>query len=637
MKNIHIIFILFLSTVFAQVSMSDINRISNQQLDKIKEDLQLRDSQKELEDESNLDSIDLEKVQIKSDIIYPIIDSKYFGYNYFQTTVNFFDNRPAPSDFKLGPGDEITVSLWGETNSRETFIISREGLIYYKNIGFINLSNKTVNEAEILLINELSKIYSTLKKDKNSTKLMVELGKLKSLNIYFSGEILQPGIHLVHPFSDIFIALVQAGGVKQDGSLRNIQLIRNGIIIDKVDFYTFFNKGSSSSFNVRLIDGDTIHVPPVKDRIEIKGAIMRPGFYEILANEKVTDVINYAAGLKARALSSLTIDTVIPVTSRSSDDNAISSMNINLKDAYNISLNNGDSITVREMGNVDSKVEIFGRIKNPGLYSAINMSLKDILDIAGGFDDPVYRKTIRENTIVILRQDSEQFYSKEIQASYKEAEQFTLMPNDKIFVYEDINYKNSFTYRVEGQVNKPGTFALKKGLTVGEAIDLAGGLTPLSTRSNIILSQEFTEIDEDDNEVIIIENVASVDLDFELDAFSVIKALPFENVVRVEGNVYNPGLVAHTKGITMAQAIIQAGGYKPYSIKKRAYVKKANGQVDKANIFRGRTKRLSPGDTVVVPVNPDPSDFDITAFIADLSTTLANIAAILLIVDNQTD
>lgn len=637
MKNIHIIFILFLSTVFAQVSMSDINRISNQQLDKIKEDLQLRDSQKELEDESNLDSIDLEKVQIKSDIVYPIIDSEYFGYNYFQTTVNFFDNIPAPSDFKLGPGDEITVSLWGETNSRETFIISREGLIYYKNIGFINLSNKTVNEAEILLINELSKIYSTLKKDKNSTKLMVELGKLKSLNIYFSGEILQPGIHLVHPFSDIFIALVQAGGVKQDGSLRNIQLIRNGIIIDKVDFYTFFNKGSSSSFNVRLIDGDTIHVPPVKDRIEIKGAIMRPGFYEILANEKVTDVINYAAGLKARALSSLTIDTVIPVTSRSSDDNAISSMNINLKDAYNISLNNGDSITVREMGNVDSKVEIFGRIKNPGLYSAINMSLKDILDIAGGFDDPVYRKTIREDTIVILRQDSEQFYSKEIQASYKEAEQFTLMPNDKIFVYEDINYKNSFTYRVEGQVNKPGTFALKKGLTVGEAIDLAGGLTPLSTRSNIVLSQEFTEIDEDDNEVIITENVASVDLDFELDAFSVIKALPFENVVRVEGNVYNPGLVAHTRGITMAQAIIQAGGYKPYSIKKRVYVKKANGQVDKASIFRGRTKRLSPGDTVVVPVNPDPSDFDITAFIADLSTTLANIAAILLIVENQTD
>ena len=92
MKNIHIIFTLFLSTVFAQVSVSDINRISNQQLDEIKEDLQLSDSPKKLEDKSNLDSIDLEGVEIKPDIIYPIIDSKYFGYNYFQTSVNFFDN-----------------------------------------------------------------------------------------------------------------------------------------------------------------------------------------------------------------------------------------------------------------------------------------------------------------------------------------------------------------------------------------------------------------------------------------------------------------------------------------------------------------------------------------------------------------
>ena len=87
----------------------------------------------------------------------------------------------------------------------------------------------------------------------------------------------------------------------------------------------------------------------------------------------------------------------------------------------------------------------------------------------------------------------------------------------------------------------------------------------------------------------------------------------------------------------MAQAIIQAGGYKPYSMKKRTYVRRANGEIDKANLFRGRTKRLLPGDTVVVPVDPNPSDFDITTFVADLSTTLANIAAILLIVDNQTD
>ena len=85
----------------------------------------------------------------------------------------------------------------------------------------------------------------------------------------------------------------------------------------------------------------------------------------------------------------------------------------------------------------------------------------------------------------------------------------------------------------------------------------------------------------------------------------------------------------------MFKAIELAGGYKPYSLKKRSYVLRSNGQIDKANIFRGRTKRVYAGDTVFVPANPDPSDFDITTFIADLSTTLANIAAILILVDNN--
>ena len=159
----------------------------------------------------------------------------------------------------------------------------------------------------------------------------------------------------------------------------------------------------------------------------------------------------------------------------------------------------------------------------------------------------------------------------------------------------------------------------------------------MSTNSNIVVEQEFTEIDEFNELNTFTKNVANVSLDFELGSNSVVTALPFENVVSVEGNVYNPGLVAFERGLTMSKAIIQAGGYKPYSMKRSAYVRKANGEVDKANIFLGRTKRLNPGDTVVVPVDPDPDEFDITTFISDLSTTLANIAAILLIVDNQTD
>ena len=239
MKRITVILFLFINLLQAQsLNMGGMN---NSDLDKLRESL--KEEQKFEFDNSgdNIESFeDIESlpVEIDENEYLNTLDNKYFGYNYFKTEINFFDNIPTPSDFKLGAGDEIIISMWGEINSREKFIINKEGLIYYKNIGFINISNKTIDEAEKLLSTELSKIYSTLNDSKNSTKLMLELGKLKSLNIYFSGEINKPGIQLVHPFSDIFAALVQAGGVNIEGSLRNVQIIRKNKVIENLDFYS---------------------------------------------------------------------------------------------------------------------------------------------------------------------------------------------------------------------------------------------------------------------------------------------------------------------------------------------------------------------------------------------------------------
>ena len=527
MKVIIIILFLFQSSLFSQVSVSDINRITNNQLDAIK---------KELQDEPKLD---VEKNDVESNAVTILQDNsqpinlEYYGYDYFKSEINFFDNIPTPTEFKLGAGDEIIVSLWGETNLREKFIINKEGLIYYENIGFINLSNKTIEEAENLLVVELSKIYSTLNDLNNQTKLMVELGKLKSLNIYFSGEVSKPGIQLVHPFADILTAITQAGGVNNEGSLRNIQLIRKNNTIALIDFYSFFIEGSNDFSNFRLIDGDTIHIPAINNRVKIEGSVLRPGYYELLSNENVNDLINYAAGLKPNASSVITIDTIIPFSNRKSQNNIVSSINIDLNVNNQTALNNGDKVLVREAGSSSSKVEIFGRVKVPGEYSAINMTLKDVLDFAGGFDDPIFRKTIVDDEIIILRKDEKQFYSQEIKSSYADANKLNLNIDDKIFVYEKINYRNSSTYRVEGEVNKPGTYPLKKVIPVEQAIEKAGGLTSLSTFDNIVVSKEF-ELDEFDIESSRIENVANVSLDFELTANSIIKVLPYENVVNVE-------------------------------------------------------------------------------------------------------
>jgi protein involved in polysaccharide export with SLBB domain len=240
-----------------------------------------------------------------------------------------------------------------------------------------------------------------------------------------------------------------------------------------------------------------------------------------------------------------------------------------------------------------------------------------------------------DDKIVILRKDDNQFYAKEIITSYSDANKVQLQPDDKIFIYEAVNYRNSFTYRIEGEINQPGVYPLLEGTTLEEAITKAKGFTVFGNYNTLTLSREFTFIDNSGFEQTTTEALVNTSKDFILSRNTVVTVLPAENVVKVDGNVYNPGLVAYTSRMTMSRAIELAGGFKPYSMKKRAYVQRADGGVEKANLLRGRAKRVYPGDRIFVPINPNPSDFDITSFIADLSTTLANIAAILIIIDNN--
>ena len=645
------VFLCFFNIVFSQtLDIRDIDRLSNNQLDSLKE--KLLDEQNISEDDNNLEEElnTLDKVKLDIDTQTNTKDlNQNFGYNYFKREINFFDNIPTPPEFKIGPGDEIVLYLWGETNIRKSFVINRDGSIFYENIGFINLSNKTLNEAELTLSNRLSEIYSTINED-NKTRLMLELGKIKSINVYSSGETESPGINLIHPFSDIFTAISQIG-IKESGSLRNIELIRNNKVIETFDFYSFFASGKQSFSDTRIMDGDTIHIPVVKKRVKIQNGVVRPNSYELKDKDSLLDLIKYAGGLTSTASNKATLKGITPIKERISDDSAKLAMLISLSDASTIFMNDGAIVNILPIADNNTEVTVYGRVTLPGQYplkyltntsenqKVVKVStLKDVLNQAGGFDDPVFRKTINED-IVVLRLSDKEFYAKEFNINYKDADNFELKVNDKIFVYESPNYNNSFTYTIEGEVNKPGTYPLQNGLSLEDAISLAGGVTELGSVNSVTVSKGLTRISETGEEITQTELVGNISLDFEIADQNKITILPKTNVVRVEGNVYNPGLIAHQsgRGMSMANAIELAGGYKKNSLKDRAYVIRANGEIEKANLFRGRAKRVFPGDSIVVPIDPNPNEFDITTFIADLSTTLANIAAILILVDSNAD
>lgn len=627
--------VIFINLIYGQslsnmpVDLNDENSLITQGLD-----IEIQDIQDESDKEISIDEQTIFVDSNQQKIDYFKIN-QLFGYSYFIKDINFYDNIPTPSNYRLGPGDEIIISFWGEQNSRESFLINKDGLIFYDNIGFVSLSNLTLNQAEEVLKEKFSKIYSTLNDSINPTYLKIELKNLKSLNVYITGEAINPGITLIHPFSDVFSAIVQSGGIEENGSLRNIQVIRNQKIIASVDFYNFFVFGENNFSNIRILDGDIIHIPSISNRVEIRGAVLSEGFYEMQPGETVSDVVQFANGFSKDASQNAILEKVVPFKERKSDDYAKTSLNLSFEEFKDTELNNGDFIEVLTIPEVDSKVFVFGRVKSPGEYSYTS-SLRKVLDIAGGFDDPFYRRTILDEDIIVSRKDDNEFYPITFSVKYSESNAFALEPGDKIFVYENVNYKNNPTFSVEGEVNKPGVYPFTKGVTLKNALNMAGGLTQLANQSEINVYLQFSEYDELGNETIINELVSNINDDFKLGINSKIKVLNTEKVVRVVGQVYNPGLIALDKKSDNLKNIIElAGGYQKNAIIKDVYVKRGNAKINKIGLFRGRFMRVYEGDTIVVPENLNPEDFEFTQFVSDLSTTLANIAAILIILERN--
>tara|TARA_B100001250_G_scaffold214144_1_gene183690 strand:- start:3156 stop:5105 length:1950 start_codon:yes stop_codon:yes gene_type:complete len=649
MHKHYIIFLAFLSMLIGQgalLDMEDMEDMTNDRLDDIREQLKtdpLADTRTVVDPdiETLAIEIDREAAELEKELSEL---SEYFGYGYFKRKINFFDNVPTPIDFKLGAGDEIILSLWGQVNLQEKFTINKDGLIYYKNIGFINLANKTIDEAELILIDKLSQTYSTIKNTENSTNVMLELGKLRSVNVYFSGQISNPGIHVIHPFSDIFSAIIQADGIKVSGSLRNVQLIRDRKIIHTIDFYDFFTNGKSDFSNIRILEGDVIHIPQVENRSEILGAIHQPGYYELRPNELLSDLIKYAGGVTVNAADTIMLDWVVPISKRSSIDDTQRELALTMEDAQNFVLNAGSTVHVESVRAMATGVLVYGRVKNPGYYPA-SKSLKEVLDLAGGFNDPFYVQSIRTDEIKILRRDGSQFYGSEFNISYKESDTFDLFPDDKVFVYEDSKYRNIPTVRIEGEVNRSGTFPFKQGMTIQDVIDLAEGFTPFANHKGVILFDEWeplldkSELDEKgiDHSPLMQDPVANITPEFQIAENAFIQVLPLKNHVLVEGAVYRPGLVTYTGPKSVNFYLKQAGGATSEAEFKDSYLMRANGKIKTLNRRNQKWVKVEPGDQIWMPINTNPSEFNATEFTASIVNILTNLATIIFIIDSNTD
>ena len=545
------------------------------------------------------------------------IKMPYFGYDFFskRDSIPFWENLPITKDYVLGPGDEIIISMWGESNSTYNETINRDGQIFLDNIGILNLGGKTVSESKKYIISNFSKVFSTLIGNNPKSFIDITLGELKSINVHFVGFVNIPGVHVVHPFSNIISGLTQAGGVKQSGSLREIELIRNGKTVKKFDLYSYLLNGKSI-INLRLMDQDIVHIPARKSTIPITGRVKNPGYFELIDLENIDDLLNYSGGLKRR--SSKTVFLY-----KNSDSLGIGYF-VHPKEYPNFNLIQGDSVHVPLLEDVESYVRIEGQVKNSGKYPFnINLELYKLIKATRSLDDKNFMKTMDLSKIVIERRNPA---GTDPIILRKNIEETFLLKNGDLITIGKTNYFQPLeSVQITGEIKTPGIYTVNNLNTLSDLIDRSGGVTSNSLNNGIEIFRDSLKI-------------AWSDMMFILEDGDSINVKKRTGLISIEGEVNVPGYLTFRKKDSLKKYIKRAGGYTAFADKKNIYIIYPNGE--SSTITSWPRPKIEEGSKIVVSQrmlsgNNQASGLQAFSMISSQAANIATTILTLTILANQ--
>jgi len=474
------------------------------------------------------------------------IKMPYIGYEIFtqRDTIPFWQNLPIPKYYSLGPGDEVIISLWGETDTYNSKVINRDGQIYIENIGILNLGGKTVDEAKKYVLSKYSRVYSTLLGVNPKSFIDITLGELKSVNVHFVGFVNIPGVHMIHPFSNVITGLTQAGGINNKGSLREIQVIRKGQKIGTVDVYNYIFMGKTVS-DVRLMDQDIIYIPARKSTIPLTGRVRNPGYYEVIEEETMEDLIKIAGGKDVRAAKTVFIY-------KNNIDSENNGYLLKPNQMSNFRLSDGDSIHVPLRPDIKRYVRIDGQIKNPGEYPyQTGMDLKQLIDATMSMDDSDFMKTVALSSIIINRKNPSGQSPLKIVVDLKN-NNLALANGDHITVPRIDQLQPIESVQITGEVKIPGIYPVNNLTTLAAVLDLAGGYTSYALKNGVEVFRDSLKIAwEKDN--------------FLLNHGDSLNVLKKSGLVLISGEVNVPGYVTYKKGDSIKKYIKRAGGYSAFA------------------------------------------------------------------------
>lgn len=414
---------------------------------------------------------------------------KIFGHDLFNNKSLTFEpneNMATPSDYRLGPGDEVVIDIWGASEDEIRDVISPEGRIMIEQIGPVYLNGLTVEEANDRLRKAFASKYAGVAEDE--TDVSLTLGQIRSILVNVMGEVNIPGSYRLSPFSTVFNALYRAGGINDIGTLRNIHVLRNGTRLVDVDIYDYLFGGKSNSSAVRLQEGDVIIVPPYDQLVSVEGGVKRPMFYEVREGETLAKLLGYSGGMAGDAFAGL-----VTVSRPTGSQNEI--FNVEEPDFNSYTLRDGDVVKVGTVvDKFTNRVELRGSVMRPGMYAIGEgtMTLKSLLKQAQGLTDDAF------TTRAILYREGEGETLKangvplgDILAG--RSADINLKPNDILVVSSVSEILDQGELTINGQVTNPGDYPFAEGTTVEDLIVMAGGLLQGASTARVDVARRIID------------------------------------------------------------------------------------------------------------------------------------------------
>lgn len=504
---------------------------------------------------------------------------KIFGHDIFRSKMVSFEPNMAiavPSNYVLGPGDEVIVDVYGDSQRSDKLKVAPDGTVTLDYAGPVGVSGKTLAQVQKTISGSLRPYYA-------GSNVKVSIGQTRTISVNVMGEVQTPGSYTLSAFASVFHALYQAGGINDLGTLREIKVCRGGRVVATVDVYDYILNGRLSG-NIMLHDNDVILVDTYKNLVEVRGWVKRPMFYEMKAGESLRTVIDYAGGFKGGAYSeSVSVE-------RSKNTNAY--VFTPVEDEFtNFLVIDGDVVTVSNSETRYTNVAyIKGAVYRPGQFEIgdASQTVRSLIEQAGGLKEDA----LKDRAVLLRMKDdrSREALSIDLDGIMSGTiPDIALRNEDELTISSRARELSERHLRIDGEVYAPGEFSYADNLTVEDLIVMAGGLKESASLLNVEVSRRIVNPSGNkDNEQR--AEIFNIDLKngLNLHTQTGFKLMPYDEVYVRKSPEYS-----EQRDVWVSGEVLFEGRYVLESQNERLsdIIKRTGGFTSKASIRDARLKR----------------------------------------------